>query len=75
MTKSLCCVSSEVINLPYYDGLIDVANFLDDFEREVPEDHRFQALDLALYVALAQWWGMYKDNFDEWHDYRRMMRM
>jgi hypothetical protein len=43
MTKSLRCVSSEVRNLPYYDGLTDVDKFLDAFEREVPEKHRFQA--------------------------------
>lgn len=41
MTKSLHYVSSEVINLPYYDGLTDVDNFLDAFEREVPKKHRF----------------------------------
>ena len=23
----------------------------------------------------TQWWGMHKDNFDEWRDYRRMMRI
>jgi len=33
MTKSLSCVSTEVINLPYYDGLIDVDNILDAFKR------------------------------------------
>lgn len=48
MTKSLCYVSSEVRNLPCYDGLTDVYKFLDAFEREVPKNHCFQALDLAL---------------------------
>ena len=75
MTKSLHYVSSEVRNLPYYDGLIDVDKFLDAFEIKVLEDHRFQALDLALYDMLTWWWGAHKDNFDEWRDYRRMMRM
>jgi len=37
MTQSLHCVSSEVINLPTYDGLNDVDIFLDAFEREVLE--------------------------------------
>ena len=31
MTKSLRCVSLEVRNLPYYDGLTDVDHFLDAF--------------------------------------------
>lgn len=41
MIKSLLCVSLEIRNLPYYDGLIDVDKFLDAFEREVSEDHHF----------------------------------
>lgn len=48
MIKSLRCISSEVRNLPYYDGLTDVDKILDAFEREVRERHRFQVLDLAL---------------------------
>jgi len=55
--KSLWCVSSEVWKLPYYDGLTDVDTFLDEFEREVPKDHRFQALELALHARPAWWWG------------------
>jgi len=51
MTKSLCCVSSKVRNLPYYDGLTDIDKFLDKFECEDPEDHRFQELDLALHAT------------------------
>ena len=75
MTKSLCCVSSKVRSLPYYDGLNEVDKFLDAFEREVLEKHRFQALDLALCATPARWWGMHKDNFDGWREYRRMMRV
>lgn len=48
MTKSFYCISSVVRNLPYYDGLTNVDNFLDAFEREVPKHHHFQVLDLAL---------------------------
>ena len=35
ITKSLHCVSSEVRNMPYYDGLTNVDQFLDEFAREV----------------------------------------
>jgi len=48
MTKSLHCVSSEVRKLPYYDCLTDVDMFLDAFEHEGHEDHRFQELHWAL---------------------------
>lgn len=61
--------------MPYYDGLIDVCHFLDAFEREVSEKHHFQALDWALYVAPARWWVTHKDSFDDWCEYRRMMRV
>jgi len=37
MNRSLHCVSSEVRNLPTYDGLNYVDVFLDAFERLVPE--------------------------------------
>lgn len=75
MTKLLRCVSSEVISFPYYDGLTDVDNFLDSFEREVPKKHRFQTMDLALCATPARWWGIHKDHFDGWCEYRRMMRV
>ena len=41
MTWSMCCVSSEVRNLPTYDRLNDVDIFLYAFEMEVPEKQRF----------------------------------
>ena len=75
MAKSLRCVSSEVRIFPYYDGLTDVDTFLDAFEMEVPENHHFQALDLALRATPARWWGAHKDSFDEWRDYKRIMRL
>jgi len=48
MTNSLHCVSSKVRKLPYYDGFNDIDMFLDEFEREVPEENHFQASELAL---------------------------
>lgn len=48
MMKSLHYVSLEVRSLPYYYGLTDIDKFMDAFEREVLEKHRFEALDLAL---------------------------
>ena len=48
MTWSLHYVSSEVRNMLTYNGLNDVDVFLDAFEREVPKNQRFQALDWAL---------------------------
>jgi len=75
MTKSLCYVSLDVRNLPHYDGLTNVDHILDAFEREVPENHHFQALDWALRATLTRWLGMHKDSFEDWREYRRMMRI
>jgi len=54
MTKSLWCVSTEVRKLSHYDGFADVDLFLDEFEREVPEEHQFQALELALHLLVGR---------------------
>lgn len=74
MIRSLHCVSSKVRDMPTYDGLTDVDVFLDAFEREVPEKHRFQALDWELHATPARCWGTDKGSFDDWHECRRMMR-
>jgi len=68
-------MSSEVRNLPIYDGLNEVDIFLDAFEREVPKKQLFQALDWALRAMPARWWGTHKGSFDEWRKCRRMMRV
>jgi len=44
MTNSLRFVSLGVRKLPYYDGLMDVDLFLDEFEHEIPKDNQFQEL-------------------------------
>ena len=75
ITKSLRCVSSEVRDMPHYDGLTDVDHLLDAFKREVPEKHRFQELDWMLCATSARWWGTHKNSFDDWREYRRMMRV
>lgn len=53
MTKVLRCVSLEIRKLSYYDDLIDVDLFLDEFQHEVPKDHHFQELELALCTMLV----------------------
>jgi len=37
MTRSLRCVTTDVRDLPMYDGLSEVDDFLNKFEREVLE--------------------------------------
>jgi len=74
MTYLLRCMLSEVRNLPTYDGLTEVDTFLDAFEREVLEKQCFQALDWVLCATPIRWWGTHKESFDDWYEYRRMIR-
>jgi len=57
MMRLLCCVSTKVRNLPMYDGLSEVDDFLNRFEREVLEQQRVEALKWILCATPARWWG------------------
>ena len=72
--RSLRCVSTEVRDMPTYDGLSEVDAFLDRFEREVPGKQRFQALNWVLCTMPMRWWGTHKGSFDDWRECRRMIR-
>ena len=60
--------------MPYNDGIGDVSVFLDSFERDVLEEQRFQALDIALRSMPACWWSTHKYNIGDWREYRQLMR-
>ena len=60
MTRSLFCMSTELRDLPTYDGLGEVDSFFDRFEREVLEKKCFQALNWVLRAMPARWWGTHK---------------
>ena len=73
MTRSLRCISTEMRDLPTYDGLGEVDAFLDQFEREVREKQQFEALNWVLRAMPARWWGTHKGKFDDWRACRRLM--
>ena len=58
-----------------YDGLIEVDDFLNKFEREVLEQQRFDALKWVLCVTPPRWWGTHQQNFEDWQECIRMMRV
>lgn len=62
MTRSLCCLSTEMMDLPTYDGLSEVDAFLDQFEREVPEKQCFEALNWVLRTTPAMGWVRTKET-------------
>ena len=65
MTRSLHCVLMEARDLPMYDGLSEVDDFLNIFEREVLEQQHFNALKWVLCTTPARWWGMYQGSFED----------
>ena len=65
MTRSLGCVSTKVRDLPTYDGLSEVDDFLNIFETKVPEQQRFKALKWVSYATPARWWGTHQRSFED----------
>lgn len=53
MIRSLHCVTIEERELPTYDGVTVVDEFLDKFESVIPEQKRFNALKWALRATLT----------------------
>jgi len=58
MIRSLCCMTTMARELPTYDGLTAMDEFLRKFESTVPEHQWFDALKWALHVMPTRWWGM-----------------
>ena len=75
MVISLHCMKTEVRDLPIYDGLTVVDEFLKIFERKVPEQKRFDALKWALHAMPARWWGTHQRSIEIWRECRKMMRL
>lgn len=75
MMRSMHCVSIEVMNLPTYDGLIEVDDFLNKFEREVLEQQHFESLKWVLRTMPTRWWGIYEISFEDWCEWRRKIHM
>lgn len=61
MTRSLHYVSMEVRDLPTYDRLSEVADFLNE------------ALKWVLRATPTKWWGTHQGSFEDWCECRRMM--
>jgi len=75
MTRSLCCISMVVRDLPMYDELSEVDDFLNRFEREVPKQQCFKALKWLLRATPARWWGTHQICFEDWCECKRMTHM
>lgn len=55
MTRSLHCMATEVRDLPMYDELSEVDDFLNKFEKEVLKQQHLDALKWVLCATPARW--------------------
>ena len=56
----------EVIDLPTYEGLPNLAYFLTEFEEKFIEHQRLSTLDFVLNATPAIWWVTHKESISEW---------
>ena len=60
MTKSLRWIGTEIKDIPSFDGLADVNEFLQQFEQEISHEQRMEVIDLAVRATPARWWHSHK---------------
>lgn len=71
MIRSLHCVATEVRDLPMYDGLTAIDDFLNKFEQELLKQRRFYTLKWALrttparYTPPTEFWGLARMQKDD----------
>ena len=59
-------MENELHELPTYEGLHNLATFLNEFEGLVMELQRLSTLDHALKATLARRWGAHKNSITNW---------
>ena len=73
MTKSLRWIGTEVCEVPMFDGLSKIQDFLQDYEAQVPCTQRLKTLDMALRATPARWWTAHKRNIITWETCYRLL--
>jgi hypothetical protein len=73
LTKAVCWIGTEVSNLPTFDGLNNLEEFILEFEGIVPIQKRLLALDEALKSTSARWWEAHKKNIAKWVQWRTLL--
>lgn len=63
--RSLHRVKTKVRDMPMYDGLTVVDEFLNKFESTVPKQQQFDVMKWALRATPARWWGMHQRRFGD----------
>ena len=73
VTKSLRWIGTEIIDILSFHGLVDVNEFLQQFEQEIPQEQRLTTMDLAVKATPATWWHAHKEHIASWDDLKRLM--
>jgi hypothetical protein len=73
LTKEVRRIGTTVSNLPTFDGLNPLEDFLLDFEASVPMQPILLAMDEALKSTPTRWWGTHKSNTIDWIQCRTLM--
>jgi hypothetical protein len=45
------------------------------YEEEVSDNQRLLSLDIALKATPARWWGVHKQNIQDWYQCKRLLRI
>jgi hypothetical protein len=75
ITKAVHWISTEVRNLPTFDGLNHIDTFLSEFEKIVPIQQKMLELGEALKATPARWCGAHKRNIAEWTHCHTLLTM
>lgn len=71
--KSLRWIGTQVCEVPTFDGLSDIQEFLRKYEAQVSFSQRLKTLDVALRSTPARWWTAHKRNIATWETYHRLL--
>ena len=71
--QSVRHVSTEIVELPVYEGISELYAFLMEFEEKVSKPQQLLALEEALKATPARWWETHKNTITGWAQRRRLM--
>ena len=63
----------KTIELQIYEGLLELFDFLVEFEYKVLEPQRLLALDEALKDTPTRWWETHKNSIIGWSQCQRLL--
>jgi hypothetical protein len=65
LTREVHWIGTTISNLPTFDGLNHLEDFLLEFEEIIPIQQRLLAMDEALKETPSRWWGTHRKNITD----------